>query len=260
MIRLDNVSFSYGINGFYIDGVSLEIEAGEFTAIIGPNGSGKTTLIKIAAGILEGYAGLVEVDGKNIRSIGAANRGRLISYVPQFDAQVFDFTVEEIVMMARRPYVGAAGIPGKRDREAVSEALERCGAASKRTRLYGSLSGGEKRMVLIARAVAQETPVIFMDEPTSCLDIHHQAELMESGTALAREGKAVVMILHSVNLASEFCGRIIALKNGRIQADGAPEAVLTPGNVSEIYGRGLHVARSPVSGKPNIFLKNQRRK
>ncbi len=260
MIRLDNISFSYGINGFYLDNISLKIKEGGFAAVIGPNGSGKTTLIKIAAGILAGYTGTVEVNGKNIRGLGDAARARLISYVPQSDSQVFDFTVEEIVMMARRPYMGPAGIPGKRDRDVVSAALERCGAASKRSRLYGSLSGGEKRMVLIARATAQETPVIFMDEPTSYLDIHHQAELMENSAVLAKDGKTVVMILHSVNLASEFCDRIIAVQNGRIEADGVPEEAFTQDNVMKIYGGGLRVAQSPVSGKPNVFFKKTGRK
>lgn len=254
MIKLNGISFSYGINGFFLDNVSLSVKEGEFAAIIGPNGSGKTTLLKITAGVLAGYSGSAEINGNNIKNLGDAARARLVSYVPQSDSQVFDFTVEEIVMMARRPHMGPIGMPGRRDREVVSAALGRYGISAKRSRLYGSLSGGEKRMALIARAAAQETPVILMDEPTSYLDIHHQAELMENSAMLAEEGKTVLMILHSVNLASEYCTRIIALKEGKISADGSPEAAFTQENVSKIYGSGLCVAQSPVSGKPNVFF------
>lgn len=258
MIRLDNISFSYGINGFFLDNVTLTVKEGEFAAVIGPNGSGKTTLLKITAGILSGYSGTAEINGKNIKNTGDAERARLVSYVPQSDSQVFDFTVGEIVMMARRPHMGPLGMPGKRDKEVAAAALERYGISAKSGRLYGSLSGGEKRMVLIARAAAQETPVILMDEPTSYLDIHHQAELMENSALLAKEGKTVVMILHSVNLASEYCGRIIALREGKISADGAPEEAFTQDNVERIYGSGLRVAQSPVSGKPNVFFNKKK--
>ena len=259
MIKIDNISFSYGINGFFLDKVSFSIKEGEFAAIIGPNGSGKTTLIKIAAGILGGYGGTVEAGGKNIKHLSDAARAALISYVPQIDSHVFDFTVEEIVMMGRRPHMGPAGLPGNRDRHITEYALSRFGLGHKKNRLYGSLSGGEKRMALIARAVAQEAPVILMDEPTSFLDIHHQAELMESSLDLIKEGKSVVMILHSVNLASEYCGRIIALKDGKVAADGTPDSILTAANIAGIYGQGLSVDKSPVSGKPNVFFNKEQK-
>ncbi|MCE5301464.1 MAG: ABC transporter ATP-binding protein [Spirochaetia bacterium] len=255
MLKLGNIGFTYGINGFKLHDFSLEIRQGDFAALAGPNGAGKSTVMKILAGITGGYTGAATASGTDMKKMDPAVLARIISYVPQSDSLAFDYSVEQIVSMGRRPHTGPLGVMSQNDRTAVDAAMEEFGLYRKRARLYNSLSGGEKRMALIARAVAQDSSVMLMDEPTSSLDIQHQEKLMEKLCGLHAAGRTVLMISHGINLTSEYFDRVILMKDGIIAADGSPADVITSDKLKEIYGiENFVVENNPLTGRPNIFL------
>jgi len=179
ILEAKNICYSYENGNFSLKNVSLLLQAGESVALIGPNGAGKTTLVKILAGLSNGYDGEVLIAGKQITEYSNIQRATMISYIPQVENMPFDFSVEDIVNMGRRPYIKETGIMKQKDRDKVTESLCYFGLENKRFYGYNSLSGGEKRMVLIARAFAQEAKLLIMDEPLTFLDVKNQSELME---------------------------------------------------------------------------------
>jgi iron complex transport system ATP-binding protein len=252
---LKDISFSYTGGGFELNGISCAIEHGTVTALIGPNAAGKTTLLKLLAGILRPKSGMLKLNAVDIRKFNNKQRAGIISYVPQAEAQIFDFTVREITAMARRPYTDSTGIMTARDNGAVDSALAEFALSSRQDQAYESLSGGEKRMALIARAVAQETPVILMDEPTAFLDIHHQAQLLKKIKEFKKSGKTVVLVSHDINAAAEMCDKLMLMKDGGILAHGNPEQVVTRENIRNAYGfEDFEVRKSP-EGKPEIRIR-----
>jgi len=257
LISLENLRYRYpGKGDFLLDAGRLRFEKGEFTALAGPNGAGKSTLMKVMAGLINGYEGAVKLEGKDIRRYKPAEFAAKVSYIPQAGDYMFDFTLAEIVAMGRRPYLGGAGVMKKRDHEIVNEALEGFGLSGKSDMPFAGLSGGEKRMALTARAVAQEAEILLMDEPTAYLDLHHASWLMEKLSALNAAGKTVVMILHDLNTAAEFMSRMIFISSGKVAFDGKPEKAMDWRILGDIYGKaGYFTASNPVTGKPNVFLK-----
>jgi iron complex transport system ATP-binding protein len=256
MITADGINYKYPENGgFKLIGVSLKLERGSFAALAGPNGAGKTTLIKILAGLISGYEGGVTLEGKNIKQYSAGEFARRVSYIPQAESYVFDFTIYDIVAMGRRPYINEAGALKNADREAVNAALQAFDLFEKRSRKYGSLSGGEKRMVLIARAMAQEAGILLMDEPTTFLDLQHGSALMEKLLLLNKTGKTVFMISHDINLAAEYIKRMILIKEGSIVFDGPVQEAIDRDRLKEIYGVDNFVVQTnSVTGRKNVFL------
>jgi iron complex transport system ATP-binding protein len=256
MIAASNINYKYPENGgFKLKQVSVELERGSFAALAGPNGAGKTTLIKILAGLISGYEGEVTLEGKNIRQYSAKEFARRVSYIPQAESYVFDFTIYDIVAMGRRPYINEAGALQNTDREAVTAALRAFDLYEKRARKYGSLSGGEKRMVLIARAMAQEAGILLMDEPTTFLDLQHGSALMEKLLLLNKSGKTVLMISHDINLAVEYIKRMILIKEGSIVFDGPAQKAIDRKFIREIYGvDNFVVQKNSVTGRKNVFL------
>ena len=250
-----NVGFSYGRGGFSIKNINFAMEPGETIAVIGPNGAGKSTLMKILARLTPGYSGEIFAEGKNIKAMDSAALARVISYIPQSSEHGFDFTVEEIVSMGRRPYTGPDGKLKPVDIAAVKGAIEEIGIYEKRKAKYNELSGGEKRMVLIARAMAQATPVIFMDEPMTYLDIHHQSMLMEAIVKMNNSGKSVLFISHGINLASEYSSRVAVMKGGEFAAFGTAKECVTENIIRDVYGfENFDIADNPRTGKPNVFI------
>ncbi|HDQ25868.1 MAG TPA: ABC transporter ATP-binding protein [bacterium] len=257
MIRLSGLSFGYDSNGgFRLNDVSLEIREGESVMLLGANGAGKTTLLKVMAGIFRAYSGSARAGDKEIKDYARADFARLVSYIPQQENHIFEFSVFEIAVMGRRPYINGAGMLKKRDVDAVKAALDRFGMLEKAGRKFLSLSGGEKRIVMIARAIAQEAKVLLMDEPATYLDISHKASLMETACALSREGKIVIMITHDINTAAGYIDRAVFMKNGAIAYDGPAKEIITPAALSEIYGvKNAVVGVNPLTGGPNIFIR-----
>ena len=243
--RIDNLHAGY--NGTEIlKGVSFDIDSSDFIGVIGPNGSGKTTLLRSMSRALPPISGCVEFDGKNIYSIPAREFARKVAVVPQDTLVAFDFSVLEIVLMGRSPRLGRFAVEGSKDIEIAIKALERTGTAHLRDRQINALSGGERQRIMLARALAQEPEVLLLDEPTSHLDINYQYEIMDLVRSLNRErGLTVLAVLHDLNLASQYCDRLILSGQGKIQASGSPQEVISSDNILRVYGVDVCVRKHP---------------
>jgi iron complex transport system ATP-binding protein len=220
-----------------VDGVSFSVAEGECVGLIGPNGAGKTTLLRAALGLLpaEGRSSLAALPPRA--------RARAAAWLPQAREVAWPVTVQTLVALGRTPHLGPRG-PGEADRTAVDRALTRMGLESYRDRDATQLSGGEQARVLIARALAQETPLLIADEPIAGLDPAAQIRTMEVFARLAAEGHAVIAALHDLGLAARHCTRLVMLSRGRLVADGPPEAVLTEANLAAVFGLRAHVERT----------------
>lgn len=219
-----------------LSGVTMSASRGEVVGVVGPNGAGKTTLLRTINGYLSPTAGTVYLDGQPVEALDAAAVGRAVATVPQETAVAFDFDVETVVGMGRHPHLDRFDVWSAADTDAVDAALEQTATADFRTRSVDALSGGQRRRVLIARALAQATPALLVDEPTASLDINHQVRLLSLLEELAAEGKAVVAAIHDLELAARFCDRLVLLAAGQIRAEGTPTTVLDADILSDVFG------------------------
>ena len=251
MIDVDSVSVELGGTRILRD-VSLRVGSGEFLALIGPNGAGKTTLLRTINGLLTPASGAVAIDGHDISALSSKAVGRLVTTVPQETSLAFEFDVEDIVTMGRTPHRGRFSTLGESDRNAVETALQRTETAQFVDRSVGDLSGGERQRVLLARALAQETPVLLLDEPTASLDINHQLRTLSLARELAADGKTVVAAIHDIELAARFCDTIAVFDGGEIRALGSPLAVLTHETLEETFGVRTVVGTNPATGGRTI--------
>ena len=217
--------------------VSLTVEPGERVALIGPNGAGKSTLLRVVAGVLGANAGRVELGGVPVASMDRTAVARRLAVVPQQTALPFSMRVEEVVALGRLPHEDALRGARPADRAAVAAAIDRVGLGHLLGRDARELSLGERQLVLLALAVAQESPVLLLDEPTVHLDLRHQVEAMELMRDLnERDGTTLVAVLHDLALASHFFPRLVLLDHGRLVGDGTPDQVLTDERVREVFG------------------------
>lgn len=245
---------SYGGNEV-LRALDLTLSAGEMVGLLGPNGSGKSTLLRVLCGLLAPTGGKVALAGAPLASYSALQRARLLGLVPQYATIPFAFSVSDLVAMGRNPYLGLLQSPGARDFAAINAALERTDCLHLRERLVTELSGGELQRVIIARALAQEPRVLLLDEPTAHLDLNHQLDIARLLRQLNREqGLTVLWVSHDLNLAAEFCERLVMLQEGRIVTDGRPGEVLTPQWLAQVYGLQLPVAANPTSGRPQVVI------
>ena len=229
-----------------ISGIRFALPPGRILAMIGPNGSGKTTLIRALSGVLPVVEGSVHINGTDLLRAGESERARLLAVVPQSTHIPPSFSVEEVVMLGRTPYLNWLGKSGQIDEEAADEAMRLTDVARFRGRICGSLSAGERQRVILARALAQDTPMLLMDEPTSHLDLRYQIEFLELAVGLAeRQGKTVLVALHDLNLAARFGDDVMAMKDGKLAAYGSAEEILTPDTIRAIYGLPVDVFPSP---------------
>jgi cobalamin transport system ATP-binding protein len=232
-------------------GLDLRVHPGEMVALIGPNGSGKTTLLKLLSGALRPAAGDVMLEGQTLKSLSANERARRIAVVPQDNSMTFDFTVMETVLMGRTAYLGLLGVEGPEDLAAAREAMSRTGTLPFSGRLLSRLSGGERQLVIIARALAQRPRLLLLDEPTAFLDIRHRLEIYRLLSRLnAEEGLTIVTTSHDINLAARYCRRIVLIKEGMVRADGSPAEIFRPDILSEVYETRLNVLADGVTGAP----------
>ncbi|MFW6172407.1 MAG: ABC transporter ATP-binding protein [Elusimicrobiota bacterium] len=251
MIRLNNVGCGYP-KGFKFKNINLDIGKGEFLGIIGPNGSGKTTVLKTMAGIIKPFSGSVEINGRKISEIDIFQRGQLISYVPSETLFDFPFTVEQVVIMGRNPYLGRFKKETDRDMEIARWAIEITGCEDIINRKINSLSSGEKQKVLLSRAICQQSEVMLLDEPSSHLDINHIKEVFSLLKKLVSEGLTVVCVLHDLNLAMSYCDNIAAIKKGEIKFKGNPKKIVKEKVIEKIYGKDIEI--TDIKGRPFIIL------
>lgn len=218
-----------------LHGITAQINPGEITVLAGPNGCGKSTLLKTLMGMAEKTAGEIRIDGKSLEAYRPEQLAQKIAYLPQ-NRNVPDISVRRMVLHGRFPYLSYPRRYRKEDFEIAESALRQVGMDTYADKNMNRLSGGMQQKVYIAMALAQDTPVIMMDEPTSFLDIVYQVKLMEMARSLAAQKKAVVMVLHDLSMALRIADQLIVLKEGRVRGAGTPEAVFTSGVLDEVFG------------------------
>jgi len=238
-----------------LNGISVHVESGEFVGLVGPNGCGKSTLLRAISRTLELRAGRADLDGKDVWSLTPLELARNVAFVPQQEPAHFDFIVRDVVMMGRYPHqTGRRGGTTDEDYAIVRQALADADVSDLEMRPVTQLSGGEHRRVLVARALAQTTPLMLLDEPTAHLDVTHQAELLTLIQRRVKEtGLGAMAALHELNHAAEHCDRLVLLREGVVIDHGSPERVLTSENLRAAYGARARVGRNPVSGRPMIL-------
>lgn len=239
-------------------GAELALSRGELVCLLGGNGAGKSTLLKIMLGLLHPPSGEVTVAGRPLNVFARRDLARHAAYVPQVHAAPFPYTVREVVTMGRLPARGLFRAPGDTDRAVVERVLDHMGIAHLAERPYTEVSGGERQLALIARALAQEAPLLVMDEPLAGLDYGHQVRLLARLEGLAAKGYGVLMTTHDPDQPLSGCQRVVLLKDGRIAGDGSPGDVLTPDAIRMLYGvpvallrdaGGRGIAFRPVGGE-----------
>ena len=235
-----------------LDGVSLDLHPGELIGLIGPNGAGKSTLLRNLIGYLKPMEGRVLVSGRPIEEYSARERAKQISYLSQYGPDQFPFRVVEVVEMGSYPVIGMGRSPGVREHESAMRALSYVGLEHLAERSFPSLSGGERQLVLFARILVQESTIILLDEPTASLDIGHETTLLQMVRDLCEEGHAAIIALHNLNVAAEYCHRLVLMDGGRVRADGPASAVLTRSLVEESYHTPVHVGRNDSTGSITV--------
>ncbi|MGW6538185.1 ABC transporter ATP-binding protein [Streptomyces sp. NPDC055051] len=247
-LRAARVSRTAG-GALVLDGVSLAPRPGTLTGLLGPNGSGKSTLLRVLAGVLAPETGVVTLDGERLGAAPRRALARRVAVVEQHADTQVDLTVADAVRLGRVPHRRAWSPPTPADEEAVRSALARTGLTDRAHRAWRTLSGGERQRVQLARALAQEPRELLLDEPTNHLDVHHQLALM----ALVSDLRLTcVMALHDLNLAAMYCDHVVVLREGRVEAAGPVDEVLTEELVSEVYGVRAAVTHPDPDGRPHI--------
>jgi iron complex transport system ATP-binding protein len=253
-IAAKNLSHSFGEN-LILRNVSFQVPKRDFFIIIGPNGSGKTTLMKIIAGILTPQNGELKILNRSINQYHRKALARTISFVPQMLFVDFPFTVTEIVLMGRSPYLGILGLEEEKDVEIANQAIAFTGLENLAHRKLDQLSGGEQQRVFIAKAICQEPDIILLDEPTASLDLAYQVRIMDLMEQLKTEkGITVVMISHDVNLAAMYADHLLLLHKGQVLCQGLPDEVITYQTLEAAYGCTLLVDESPLGKNPRVTL------
>ncbi|MDA0637434.1 ABC transporter ATP-binding protein [Nonomuraea sp. MCN248] len=252
MIRVEDLSVRLGGRDV-LDRVDLDVPRGEWLAVIGPNGAGKSTLLKAVMGVLD-HRGQVVVGDRPGSSLKPRERARLVAYAPQTPALPPDMTVFDYALLGRTPYIPYLGRESRRDREITAGVLARLGLTAFAARRVGELSGGERQRVVLARALAQQAPVLLLDEPTTALDLGHQQQVLELVDRLrTADGLTVITTLHDLTLAGQYADTLLLLAGGRSVARGAPAEVLTGALVGEHFEARVMIEPGP-GGRPVVHL------
>lgn len=244
MLEVKSLSAGYS-DTHVLEHVDFRIPSGKVTVILGPNGCGKSTLLKALCGIIPADSGQVVLDGENILTLPQRQLAQRVAYLAQ-SRQIPDITVERLVLHGRFPYLGYPRRYRKEDYAIADAAMKTMGVAELADELVQNLSGGQRQKVYIAMALAQDTPVILLDEPTTYLDISHQLQLMQQARMLAAQGKTVVMIIHDLPHAFQTADHMILMRDGKIVADGTPEQIYASGMISSVFG--VRLCRTGTEG------------
>ncbi len=254
IVKIDRLSAGYG-KELVINDISFDIKKGDFLGIIGPNGCGKSTLLKTISRVLSVQKGEIVFKDKNINDIKLKELCQEIAFVSQDTLINFPFSVWEIVLMGRIPHSGRLQLETKKDFEIAKKALSLTDSLYLKDKAIDQLSAGERQRAIIAKALAQEPILLFLDEPTSHLDIGHQIQILDLLRKLnQKENLTIVIVFHDLNSASEYCNRLILLNEGRIFKDGTPQEVLTYQNIEDVYKTVVVVNKNPITSKPHVVL------
>jgi iron complex transport system ATP-binding protein len=253
MIDIESLVCGYGDRDVLVD-VNLRLEGGEMAGILGPNGSGKSTLLLAIAGVVPIRKGRIRLAGQEAGDKGSGWRARKVASVPQRSAPSFPFSCLSVVLMGRYPYLTGWGDYSARDMDVALEVMEQTETLFLAHRRINEVSGGEAQRVLIARALAQETAVVLLDEATSSLDVARKIHMFDLLSRKNQEGTTLLCVMHDLNLAALYCRRLIFLKDGEIVLDGPTEETFNDRKLSEIYGTDIRVSRHPITGCPQAHF------
>ena len=240
-IEVKDLCFSYGEREV-LHGVSFKAEDGEFLSILGPNGVGKSTLFRCVLCLLRDYTGSITVEGRDAKTLSIREAAKLIAYIPQSSHPAFNYSVRDIVLMGTTSGLGTFSTPRKEDVRRVDEALEKIGISHLADRCFHRISGGERQLALIARALVQRSPVLMLDEPTASLDFGNQLLVLTQARELASEGYTVIQTTHNPEQSFMFSDRILAICGGEVLTEGRPRDVLTPDMMRRLYGVEVEVS------------------
>lgn len=235
MFAVENISFGYSPAGDLLADLSFSVSKGDVVCLLGPNGAGKTTLLRCLLGIAKVRTGSIKVSGRNIGEIPAKELAMAMAYVPQAATSVFPYRVLDIVVMGRTPHVGFTAVPTDEDYDMAQAALAELGIEHLADCLFSQISGGERQLTLLARALTQQAQLLIMDEPTSSLDYGNQVRILRVVDKLAKQGYSIIMTSHFPNHAFLLCNKVLIMKNGKITAIGTPEEVVTDSILSDLY-------------------------
>jgi iron complex transport system ATP-binding protein len=254
ILEVENLRAGYG-NGAVIQDISFSLEKGELVSILGPNGSGKSTLIKALQGLLKDVSGEVKIADADLFRMKRRDIAQKIAFVPQIFDSTFEFSVMEIVSMGRYIHQGRLAGLSSSDKRIIEEVLDMVEVGHLKDKKIAHLSGGERQRALIARALAQDTPLLFLDEPSSHLDINYGVEIFQILERLQKEReKTILSTEHNINLVIPFSQQIIFLKGGKIQSQGAPEVLITKENIKQVFQADVEIRENLASKLPEISL------
>jgi len=255
MLELIDIQHKFPDSDWSLYVPSLNLSCGELLCIIGPNGSGKSTLLRIAAGVLAPVQGRVRMKRQDLSRLNRRAIARQLGYLPQETASLYDFTVEEIVRMGRYPHTTGIGSLGSSDLDVIRQSLQLTEMDALAKRPLSRLSGGERKRAFLASVLSQKPQILLLDEPTEALDIHHQVQFFRILHDLAKDGLAIAVATHEINLASLFSSTLLVLSQGEIVESGPPDKVLTPSTIQTVYGETVLMGRHPQTNRPTLFPK-----
>ena len=247
-VEVRDLSFSFGPAAHRLQRVSLQVHAGQLSVLLGPNGAGKTTLLRCVLGLLTPAGGTIRYAGTPLGHLGARRLARAVAYVPQNCEVAFPFSTLDIELMGRSPHLRMTAVPAAADRRAALAALDELGIARLAERSFAELSGGERQLALIARALVQQAPLLVLDEPAAALDYGNAIRLLDVIDALAADGRAVLMTTHQPEHALTHAGRAVLMRAGTVVADGPPAEVITSASLTALYDTPIDVAELPQPG------------
>ena len=254
MLSVENLHAGYG-GMLALQDVTLTVSPGEVLGVLGPNGCGKTTLLRAMRGGLKPRQGRVRLNGTDVQTIDKRSLARTMAYLPQALVIELDFTVRELALMGRSPYLSRFVRESEEDRRVAEQAMQLADVSHLANRPVTALSGGERQRALIAMCLAQEPKILLLDEPTNHLDLSHQLSILGLIAGLSRDQHlAVVAVFHDLNLAAEYCGRLVLLDTGRVAAMGTPAEVITAETIRRVYGVHVAVLPNGVSRRPHVVL------
>lgn len=252
IIKVDNITTGYDENKILTD-ISFSVRQGEFVGIIGKNGAGKSTLLKALRGFLPLNKGSIRLLERDLASYAQRELATMIAYLQQQIELTFDYTAEDMVMAGRYPYMKWWEQHGDQDKAIVEACMKYTGVYELKDTPIKAMSGGQRQRVLLAKILAQQTPVLFLDEPASGLDLFYQEEIFRFCQEMCSRGKTVIMVVHELNLAARYCSRVMLINNGSVIADDKPSAVLTDQLLTQAYGVSIRSLINPDTGHADIF-------
>lgn len=251
MLRVDDMRFTYPkTSKKVLDGLTFSMDKGDILCLLGPNGTGKSTLLRCIMGLLRPQGGTVELDGRDLTRMAARERARLLAYVPQTTSLAFAYDVREVVLMGRVGHLSLGSGHTSHDQDVATECLERLGIRHLEERTYQELSGGERQMVMVARAMAQQASYLVMDEPTAALDYSNQVRILQMIQDLSDQGYGILMTSHFPDHAFLACTKAVLMRDGVVQVQGDPAQAVTSESLTDLYGTSVCVADAEVFGSP----------